>query len=293
MAEARQRTRTNRDVAAAQHEALTTLRWALSLAALLTLLLGLGLSLRLVVQATQLAAAAERIARGKLDAAVPPMKGPFEQLAPTLRRTASALARREREADALTALAALPSLTNLGPATDLGPAHDLARSAHEAAQLGRLLESVRQAIAGVLDVRALTLVAVDGERVRRLATSQRDRQAAHYARAGSAVAAMLVRGDAIVFDVDRGVHPEDATARGAGARAYAVLPLDAAYDAHDAHDSRPTGALVVDLGLCAVAVAELRFLGLVAHELAARLGRTTLDRDDGRVAELGRVSRGQ
>jgi hypothetical protein len=283
---ARLRAQARRHSQAAQRDATTTLRLALLLSAALMLLLGLGLSLRLLAQATRLATAAERIARGNLDAAVPLMTGPLALLAPAVRRTASALARREREADALTALAALPPATDLqtAAATDLGPAHEAgaAAAANEAAQLGRLLEAARQTIAGVLDVRALTLVAVDGERVRRLGTSQRDRQAAHYARAGSALAATLLRGDALVFDVDRGVHPEDATARAIGARAYAVVPLDAA---------APTaGALIVDLGLCAVAVAELRFLALVAHELAARLGRVTLDRGHGqRVAEVGRA----
>lgn len=270
----------NRRLETAEREATSTLRLALLFSATLTLLLGLGLSLRLIQQAKRLATAAERIARGHLDAAVPPSTGALGQLAPAVKRTAAALARRERESEALVALAALPaSIAVDAEATDLPAAND-------AAQLQRLLEDVRRTIAGVLDVRALTLVAVDGERVQRLGTSQTERRDVHYARAGSAVAAMLARGDAIVFDVDRGVHPEDATARAAGARAYAVVPLDAAAPVAQ-------GALVVDLGLCAVAVAELRFLGLVAHELAARLTALQVAGAalEARVPKLGRTAR--
>ena len=248
------RARADRQVETAERAATATVQLAIVLSALVALTLGLGLSLRLTVQATRLAASAERIARGNLDAAVPPTSGALGQLAPAVRRTAAALARREREAEALVALAALPASF---------AADEALPPASAAAQLQRLLEDVRRAVHDVLDVRALTLVSVDGERVQRLGTSQRERRDVHYACAGSAVAAMLARGDAVVFDVDRGVHPEDATARAAGARAYAVVPLDASAPA--------TGALIVDLGLCAVAVAELRFLGLVAHELSARL----------------------
>ena len=263
-AEAHARAQANERADVAQVAATTTVWTALIGSGVLVLLLGLALSLRMGWQATQLATAAERLARGNLEAALPPTTGALARLTPAVRKTAAALARREREVEALTAIGQLAARAELDPAGG-GP--------DGGCEIDRRLELARRVIADVLEVRALTLVNVDGERVRRLGTSQAARQACDWPRAGSAVATALGRGDAVVFDVDRGVHPEDAMARAAGARAYAVVPLRV----------RP-GALVVDLGLSALAVAEMRFLGLLAQQLGAQL-------DDATTARPARPSR--
>src|SRR5439155_21691002 len=119
-----------------------------ALAGLVALGLGLLMALRLRRGVGHLIGASERIARGDFKTPVPHAMAPLDRLAASLATTSEALGDRERQAEALLAVA----------------------RSDGAEDLEAFLEGLRRAIGAVLPVDALSLAEVDGDEMRRLAT---------------------------------------------------------------------------------------------------------------------------
>jgi signal transduction histidine kinase/DNA-binding NarL/FixJ family response regulator len=223
--------------------AIMSVSLALSVAILATLVARLWRAQRRLRDGERLADAAVRLARGEVDTQVPAAPPPLARLAMALQAMARSLQERDREAEALLAVA------------QVAPIHDL----------DALLAAVRVAIAPVVDARVLAMVAVDGEAVVGLANSSGLAPGpVSYPRAASAAEAALVRGEAIVrTPAAHGPCPEDALARLVGAAAYAVVPLRGAGGGGDA-------ALIVDVAAPGLTSEQLRFVATLGHKLAAR-----------------------
>jgi signal transduction histidine kinase/DNA-binding response OmpR family regulator len=177
-----------------------------ALAGLVALVLGLFASLQLRRGIRRMVVASEEIARGQFDAAIPDETAPLDRIAASLRATAAALAERDRQADSLLAVGRASSQTSL-----------------EA-----LVADVHTAIAPVVDTVGLSLVAIEGDAARRLATYPHDLlQAGEMSRvAHSALGEVLrSRRPLTIDDVSDDKYPENALARRVGANAYVVMPL--------------------------------------------------------------------